>query len=65
MSDVITVTASRAKVTTSDTDAVIQDGEEGKCQCSNSVLMNGKSSIYDPAADNYQIILHFRLTRWI
>ena len=29
MSDVITVTASRAKVTTSDTDALIQDGEEG------------------------------------
>ena len=28
MSDVITVTASRAKVTTSDTDPVIQDGRK-------------------------------------
>lgn len=44
MSDVITVTASRAKVTTSDTDAVIQDGEEGKCQCSNSVFRDERNS---------------------
>lgn len=36
MSDVITVTASRVKVTTSDTDVLDSDGEEGRWQCSNS-----------------------------
>lgn len=44
MSDVIIVTASRAKVTTSDTDALIQDGEEGQYQCSNSVFRNERNS---------------------
>ena len=44
MSDVITVTAGRAKLTTSDTDALIRDGEEGKCQGSNSVFLDERNS---------------------